>query len=273
MHGDPVRYPSDRTTRIDSLCPECGRASKRVATLRGHVDNREYEIFRCLACGFVLSSKVKGPTFWSELRDRDTGEAYPEAEVRMGLKPENIHLLSDLHGRLSTDLFADAKLVRLAAGNTLFLAGDSDDDCYRIEDGLLKVTMVSHSGDERILAFVGRGDIVGELSIIDGLPRSASVVAVRDATLSCLSRTAFEIFAKKIRSSTNRWSSFSLNACAKQTRWLQLVASFRSKAGSPARCSSWRNISGRNSGRAGSPSVTRSARTTSRPWPALHARP
>src|SRR5262245_50444416 len=136
-------------------------------------------------------SNVKGA-------NRDTGEAYlVEAEVRMGLKPENIHLLSNLPGHLSIELFAGAKLVRLAAGNTLFLAGDSDDDCYRIEDGLLKVTMVSRSGDERILAFVGRGDIVGELSIIDGLPRSASVVAVRDATLSCLSRTAFETFAKK----------------------------------------------------------------------------
>jgi CRP/FNR family transcriptional regulator, cyclic AMP receptor protein len=197
MHGDPVRTPSHRTTPINALCPKCGRASKRVATLRGHVDNREYEMFRCLACGFVLSSKVKGATFWAELRDRDNGEACPEAEVRMGLKPENIHLLSDLPGRLSIELFASATLVRLAAGNTLFLAGDSDDDCYRIEGGLLKVTMVSHSGDERILAFVGRGDIVGELSIIDGLPRSASVVAVRDATLSCLSRTAFETFAEK----------------------------------------------------------------------------
>src|SRR5215475_8140312 len=136
-------------------------------------------------------SNVKGA-------NRDTGEAYlVEAEVRMGLKPENIHLLSNLPGHLSIDLFAGAKPVRLAAGNILFLAGDSDDDCYRIEDGLLKVTMVSPSGDERILAFVGRGDIIGELSIIDGLPRSASVVAVRDATLSCLSRTAFETFAKK----------------------------------------------------------------------------
>jgi len=116
----------------------------------------------------------------------------------MSLKPENMHLLSALPGRLSAELFADAKLVRLVAGKTLFLAGDSEtNDCYRIEDGLLKVTMVSHSGDERILAFVGRGDIVGELSLIDGLPRSASVVAVRDATLSCLSRTAFETFAKK----------------------------------------------------------------------------
>jgi CRP/FNR family transcriptional regulator, cyclic AMP receptor protein len=117
---------------------------------------------------------------------------------RVGLKPENMHLLSNLPGRLSTELFAGAKIVRLVAGKALFLAGDSEtDDCYRIEDGLLKVTMVSPSGDERILAFVGRGDIVGELSIIDGLPRSASVVAVRDATLSCLSRTAFETFAKK----------------------------------------------------------------------------
>src|SRR5215475_9896291 len=142
-------------------------------------------------------SKVRGATSWSELRDRDTGEAYPEAEARMGLKPENIHLLSNLPGRLSTELFASATLVRLAAGNSLFLAGDSDDDCYRFENGLLKVTMVSHSGDERVLAFVGRGDIVGELSLIDGLPRSASVVAVRDATLSCLSRAAFETFAKK----------------------------------------------------------------------------
>ena len=130
----------------------------------------------------------------TEVRDRDTGEACPEAA---GLKSENIHLLSDLPGRLTTELFASANRMRLAAGNTLFLAGDTDDGCYRIEDGLLKVTMVSHSGDERILAFVGLGDIVGELSIIDGLPRSASVVAVRDATLSCLSRTAFETFAKK----------------------------------------------------------------------------
>jgi CRP-like cAMP-binding protein len=113
------------------------------------------------------------------------------------LKSENVHLLSGLPRRLSRELFASAKLVRLVAGRALFLAGDSGDDCYRIDDGLLKVTMVSHSGDERILAFVSRGDIVGELSLIDGLPRSASVVAVRDATLSCLSRIAFETFAKK----------------------------------------------------------------------------
>ena len=79
----------------------------------------------------------------------------------------------------------------------LFLAGDAGDGCYRVEDGLLKVTMVSRSGTERILAFLGRGAIVGELSIIDGLPRSASVVAVRDCELSFISRAAFDQCASK----------------------------------------------------------------------------
>jgi CRP/FNR family transcriptional regulator, cyclic AMP receptor protein len=106
-------------------------------------------------------------------------------------------LFGELPGRLSTDLFAKAKPVRLAADESLFFAGDSGDGCYRVDDGLLKVAMVSRSGNERILAFLGRGGIVGELSLIDGRPRSASVVAVRDTLLSFLSRAAFEDFATK----------------------------------------------------------------------------
>jgi CRP-like cAMP-binding protein len=57
--------------------------------------------------------------------------------------------------------------------------------------------MFSNFGTERILAFHGPGAIVGELAIIDGLPRSVSAVAVRDSALSFLSRAAFEAFAEK----------------------------------------------------------------------------
>jgi CRP-like cAMP-binding protein len=106
-------------------------------------------------------------------------------------------LLAGLPARLTTDLFANARPVRLAADEVLFLAGDSGDGCYRIENGLLKVAMMSRSGAERILAFLGPGAVVGELAIIDGRPRSASVVAVRDTTLSFLSRAAFDDFAGK----------------------------------------------------------------------------
>jgi CRP/FNR family transcriptional regulator, cyclic AMP receptor protein len=108
----------------------------------------------------------------------------------------NPSLLSGLPEHLSADLFKSATPSRLGADAVLFMAGDAGDGCYRVEDGLLKVTMLSRSGGERILAFLGKGAIVGELSIIDGLPRSATVVAVRDAQLSFLSRAAFDEFAK-----------------------------------------------------------------------------
>jgi CRP/FNR family transcriptional regulator, cyclic AMP receptor protein len=108
----------------------------------------------------------------------------------------NQSLLSELPEPLSANLFNAATPAQLSADEVLFLAGDAGNGCYRVEDGLLKVTMVSRAGNERILAFLGPDAIVGELSIIDGLPRSASVVAVRDAKLSFLSRAAFEEFAR-----------------------------------------------------------------------------
>jgi CRP/FNR family transcriptional regulator, cyclic AMP receptor protein len=102
-----------------------------------------------------------------------------------------------LPAHLSRELFARARVVRLSAGQALFWVGDPGDGCYRVEDGLLKLMMVSKYGTERILAFHGPGGIVGELAIIDGLPRSTSAVAVRDTELKFVSRIAFEAFAEK----------------------------------------------------------------------------
>jgi CRP/FNR family cyclic AMP-dependent transcriptional regulator len=107
----------------------------------------------------------------------------------------NHSLLLELQGKLSADLFASAAPLRLAADEALFLAGDGGDGCYLVEEGLLKVAVASQSGGERILAFLGPGAIVGEMSIIDGRPRSASVV-VRQAALKFLSCAAFEEFTR-----------------------------------------------------------------------------
>src|SRR5262249_38716083 len=104
-------------------------------------------------------------------------------------------LLWGLPEHLTRDLFKNTTPVRLGVNQILFHAGDAGDGCYRVDNGLLKVTMLSPSGSERILAFLGSGAVVGELSMIDGLPRSASVVAVRPAALSFLSRAAFKAFA------------------------------------------------------------------------------
>jgi CRP-like cAMP-binding protein len=109
----------------------------------------------------------------------------------------NQGILSRLPEQLFSSLFSRATTVQLKTDQVLFLIGDNGDGCYRVEDGLLKVTMISRDGNERILAFLGPGAIVGEMSIIDQLPRCASVVAVRASVLSFLNRAEFVDFAKK----------------------------------------------------------------------------
>src|SRR5262249_1174032 len=112
------------------------------------------------------------------------------------LSPGPESLLAALPTELSQSLFAKARPLSLKADQTLFIAGDEGDGCYRVEEGLLKARMAAPAGGERILAIFGSGSVVGELSMIDGAPRSASVTALRDSKLSFVGRTAFEAFGK-----------------------------------------------------------------------------
>jgi CRP/FNR family transcriptional regulator, cyclic AMP receptor protein len=112
-------------------------------------------------------------------------------------RPNSSDLFSELPEPLSAGLLANAKPVTLAAEANLFLAGDPGDGCYRLNEGLLKVSIASAMGAERILAILGPGAIVGDMAMIDGRPRSATVSALRDCKLSFVSRAAFEAFAAK----------------------------------------------------------------------------
>jgi CRP/FNR family cyclic AMP-dependent transcriptional regulator len=110
--------------------------------------------------------------------------------------PRSESLLAALPTELSQSLFAKARPVSLKADQTLFMVGDEGDGCYRVEEGLLKASIAAPGGGERILAILGPGSVVGELSMIDGGPRSASVTALRDSKLSFVGRSAFEAFGQ-----------------------------------------------------------------------------
>jgi CRP/FNR family transcriptional regulator, cyclic AMP receptor protein len=84
-----------------------------------------------------------------------------------------------------------ARLLNLSEGETLFERGDIGDGCYWLRRGVLAVYVASAAGEQRILAILGQNAIVGELAMIDGLPRSASVRALRNCELTFVSRAAF----------------------------------------------------------------------------------
>ncbi|MGE5210358.1 MAG: cyclic nucleotide-binding domain-containing protein, partial [Acidobacteriota bacterium] len=80
---------------------------------------------------------------------------------------------------------------RLEAGEVLFEQGDVADAAYFVVGGRVSVHVVD-DGEERLVAELGRGEVVGELGLLDRAPRSATVRAVRDTTLASFSAATFE---------------------------------------------------------------------------------
>jgi CRP/FNR family transcriptional regulator len=135
---------------------------------------------------------------------------------------ETATILPRLPQSLAVQLFAGATPHHLKAGEALFMVGGSGDGCYRLEQGLLKVVITSPRGDNRILAVLGPGSIAGELALIDGRPRSASVFAIRDCELRFVGRNTFEECMAQTPRSTAISSMYWPRGCGRRTKWLPL---------------------------------------------------
>jgi len=83
--------------------------------------------------------------------------------------------------------------VFIPAGETVMRAGDAADCLYLVAAGRLRV-LTTVDGEERTLAEIGRGDVVGEMALIIDRPRTADVVALRDTHLLRLGSEAFVEF-------------------------------------------------------------------------------
>ncbi|MEO8303958.1 MAG: cyclic nucleotide-binding and patatin-like phospholipase domain-containing protein, partial [Betaproteobacteria bacterium] len=103
-----------------------------------------------------------------------------------------IELFGELDGAALAELETELEWVRLRGGDTLFKEGDHGQDVYIIVNGRLRASVLDGEGRTRVLEEVGRGAAVGELALLTGEPRAATIVAVRDSDLLKLSRASFD---------------------------------------------------------------------------------
>jgi CRP-like cAMP-binding protein len=81
---------------------------------------------------------------------------------------------------------------KVAHANEPILSRDSDSrDVFFVVKGRCRIVNFSPSGREVAYAVAGPGDFFGEMAAIDGLPRSASVVALEDCVLGSITINAF----------------------------------------------------------------------------------
>ena len=96
-----------------------------------------------------------------------------------------------LSQRLQDELVATAHPARVAAREWLFHAGDAGDCLYLVTSGRMRV-LGERGGETVVLNTLGPGAVLGELAILTGARRSASVQALRDTELLEIDGETFE---------------------------------------------------------------------------------
>lgn len=101
--------------------------------------------------------------------------------------------LPDRHARHLSGGFIVRSVNR---GETIFYQSDNSTDLYIVLEGAVKASLLNQDGEELILATFCKGDFFGEMSLLDGKPRSATMIAIEESTLGILRREKF-LFAVK----------------------------------------------------------------------------
>jgi NTE family protein len=104
--------------------------------------------------------------------------------------------LTQVFGRVEDD-FVDGldpllRWIDLPGGETLFSQGDTEDGVYFLISGRLRALVRDDNGQQRAISEMKRGETIGEMAVLTGEPRSATVVAIRDSVLAHVTRAGFD---------------------------------------------------------------------------------
>ncbi|HZP20713.1 MAG TPA: Crp/Fnr family transcriptional regulator [Bauldia sp.] len=90
-----------------------------------------------------------------------------------------------------TRLASIARETTLATGEVLFNQGDDSDGLYLIVSGLVRIYITADDTREATINLLEDGEVIGEMALLDGLPRSAGAAALTDTRLIFIPREPF----------------------------------------------------------------------------------
>src|SRR5919108_3124140 len=116
----------------------------------------------------------------------DVGETIRSIPIFSGLTREDV---AKVLGKMEE--------ISFSAGTTIFSQGDKGDAFYLIQSGAVQVVLESTAGRSEAIAVLGAQDWFGEMALLSGEPRSATIITVKDTTVWRLSREAWDELIEK----------------------------------------------------------------------------
>jgi CRP/FNR family cyclic AMP-dependent transcriptional regulator len=82
--------------------------------------------------------------------------------------------------------------IELEPGDTLFNEGDNSDFAAFVIDGQLDVIKKDFNNSEKVVSVYSKGSAIGEMALLDGMPRSATVRAKTAASVTVINRDGLD---------------------------------------------------------------------------------
>ena len=145
------------------------------------------------ACGIRGSAllRLRAAPTWVEATEA-AGEALAPGSVSL----DELAALDSLRGWELDRLLELAPPRGYGDGEVLCKEGEAGDACFLVVQGEVEVLKATHQGDE-LLAVLGRGALVGQMALVDGAERSATVRARGEVVTLRLTRDTFEALLRE----------------------------------------------------------------------------
>ncbi|MGH8659547.1 MAG: cyclic nucleotide-binding and patatin-like phospholipase domain-containing protein [Gammaproteobacteria bacterium] len=151
------------------------------------------------------------------------GERIQKAELRNLLYVSE--LLKNMGEAALRDLEAELELILCRSGECLMREGDESDCSFIVVSGRLRVTDQHGEGGIRLICELGRGQTVGEMGILTGAKRAATVTAMRDTLVAKLSLAAFNrLLRNHPQDTVKHFAGEAVNRL-----WMQTLGKFRNQ--------------------------------------------
>jgi len=99
---------------------------------------------------------------------------------------------SELPEAVRLDIESRSRQRKVCKGETVYCQGDEPNEMYQLITGGIKLCNYSIDGREFVAAEFRPGDCVGEMGLIDGLPRVSHAIATADSLLRVLRKNDFD---------------------------------------------------------------------------------
>ena len=194
-----------------------GRDVLRGALLLSFPDQIEPSVAKSIVLGalqdVIIQNRMPGPVTQIELtQPPDLELALGEAEIRGALHHASLfaHVLNEEQSR---ELAGLSRPVDFPRGANLMVQGETAASMFIILEGAARVSVLGQNNDPREVAVLATGDVVGEMSLMTGAPRNATVTALTRVRVLEITKDPIEALLQEIAR-----AAAALQPCAGQAR-------------------------------------------------------